>query len=458
MKTCIAYCRVSTIMQEEKESLDTQMEGVHNFCKKNNLKLIQIFSDVSSGGNRNRKGFIEAQRYIENYPIDYFVSYDVSRIARDTFAFLKIFQQLSEKNVKLKLINQPSLDADSAMGKMILTVMAAIFEFFKFDSAERVKDNMAVKVNQGKRMGGKAPYGYYIENGKLIIKEEEAIIIKKIFDNFIKGKGIAELGREMGWSPTLVSIRLDNPTYAGLNRFGVRRTDKSLMKQFKNPEEKVILSKGDWEPIVPLEVFEQVKKIKNNYRELNIRNSNTDAKYLLSGLLRCECGGSSGGSISGGKRKYYRCGRCGKGFRTEIVEKVILDQLCSTDMLDSLNEQIASNKNSVKKITKIKNTKSLIDAELKKARDLLIKEIISETEYLEIKREKTLILNEIAKQEIEFETFEEKEISKDFIEIFKETLKNINIEDRPETRAILKQLIEKIIIKSYDDIEIYLHI
>ena len=62
--------------------------------KGNDYELLEIHKDVMSGGNRNRKGFLRAMRDIETKNFDIFLAYDVSRIARDVYAFLKIFNKL----------------------------------------------------------------------------------------------------------------------------------------------------------------------------------------------------------------------------------------------------------------------------------------------------------------------------------------------------------------------------
>lgn len=199
VKKAIAYFRVSTDMQKEDLSLETQEKGGEIFARDNNIEIVKKFTDVMSGGNRNRKGFIEAQKYLEENQgeIDYFIAYDVSRIARDAFAFLSLFNKLNLLNVKLKLINNPTLDSDSPMGKLILTILAAIFEFFRFDNADRVRDNMIVKVKEGKRMNN-APYGYRIIDKKMVIVPEEAELIKYIYQEYLKGHGIVALERMTG--------------------------------------------------------------------------------------------------------------------------------------------------------------------------------------------------------------------------------------------------------------------
>ena len=124
-KKAVAYFRVSTDMQAEDLSLETQEKGGEIFAEQNNVLIIKKFTDIMSGGNRNRKGFLDAQKYLEEHKeeIDYFIAYDVSRIARDAFAFLSLFNKLNILGIKLKLINNPNLDTDSPMGKLILSLI-----------------------------------------------------------------------------------------------------------------------------------------------------------------------------------------------------------------------------------------------------------------------------------------------------------------------------------------------
>ena len=286
VKKAIAYFRVSTDMQKEDLSLETQEKGGEIFARDNNIEIVKKFTDVMSGGNRNRKGFIEAQKYLEENQgeIDYFIAYDVSRIARDAFAFLSLFNKLNLLNVKLKLINNPTLDSDSPMGKLILTILAAIFEFFRFDNADRVRDNMIVKVKEGKRMNN-APYGYRIIDKKMVIVPEEAELIKYIYQEYLKGHGIVALERMTGKDRSTIKQWLNNKVYAGYNIFGKRKMNKTTFKPMKNPDEtKIVEAKGDWEPIIDIDTWEKVANRMSLNQELRIRNIEKTF-YLLSGLL-----------------------------------------------------------------------------------------------------------------------------------------------------------------------------
>ena len=382
-KKAIAYFRVSTDMQAEDLSLETQEKGGEIFAKDNNVKIVKKFTDIMSGGNRNRKGFLDAQKYLEEHKdeIDYFIAYDVSRIARDAFAFLSLFNKLNILGIKLKLINNPNLDTDSPMGKLIITILAAIFEFFRFDNADRVRDNMIIRVKEGKRMNN-APYGYRMIDKRMVIIPEEAEIIKFVFEQYLKGHGIVAIEKMINRDRSTIKQWLQNKVYAGYNVFGVTRTNKSTFKQVKNPDpSKIIEVKGDWEPIISLDTWQKVADIMTKNRELRMRNIEKTS-YLLAGLLVHTCGEKFRGNSGRKGTYYYRCKGCNRSIKTDTIDSKVLDELFNSDILSELNRTSDGEAEAKKKeISRLKYKKiSLLNKE-KKLIDLYTEDLISKDEY-----------------------------------------------------------------------------
>lgn len=65
MKKVIIYARVSTIMQDEKDSLEYQIKKCVSYCEMHDLDCIKIIKDVESGGKDERNGFLELQQELE---------------------------------------------------------------------------------------------------------------------------------------------------------------------------------------------------------------------------------------------------------------------------------------------------------------------------------------------------------------------------------------------------------
>lgn len=460
-KKAIAYFRVSTDMQAEDLSLETQEKGGEYFAEQNNVIIVKKFTDIMSGGNRNRKGFLDAQKYLEEHKdeIDYFIAYDVSRIARDAFAFLSLFNKLNILGIKLKLINNPNLDTDSPMGKLIVTILAAIFEFFRFDNADRVRDNMIIRVKEGKRMNN-APYGYRMIDKKMVIIPEEAEIIKFVFEQYLKGHGIVAIEKMINRDRSTIKQWLQNKVYAGYNVFGVTKTNKSTFKQIKNPDpSKIVEAKGDWEPIITLETWEQVAKIMAKNRELRMRNIEKTS-YLLAGLLFHTCGSKFRGNAGRKGTYYYRCIGCNRSIKTDTIDKKVLDELFNSDILQELNKPTSKkNETRKKEIEKLRKKKSVLKSKEERLIDLYTEGLISKVDYTSRRNDiKNSILG-IEAEIINLETIiEEIKQNIDFRIMFIEALSNLKtIKDKQEANKILKKIIKKIEINDNKEVFIYLN-
>lgn len=455
----IAYYRVSTEMQEEKESLSTQIQGGEIFCRDNDIELIKVFSDVMSGGNRRRPGFLAAKKFMEENKgnIDMFIAYDVSRIARDAFTFLELFNYLNMIGVKLKLINNPTLDSDSAMGKLILTILAAIFDFFRFDNSSRVRDNMVIRVKEGKRMNS-APYGYKIVDKKMVVVEEEAEIIRYVFDAYLAGKGLRTIAKEINRDHSTISSWLNNKVYAGYNIFGKTKINKSTFKLVKNKDENTIIEAlGEWEPIIELETYERVQTIRNRNKELRIK-PNQNSKFLLSGILfHQECDDKFRGNTVL-NNYYYRCFSCSKHFNSLEIENLVINELINGDALNSLNKKIKNENRKYNEKNILEKTKNQLEAKKKRLKDFLIDGTLEKEEYntrlLEVEQK----LLEVKEKEKNIEVEAIRKIDTDIIKVFKKIIENINIEDREDTKKILRKIIKRINIDNKKNIEIYLNI
>lgn len=460
-KKAVAYFRVSTDMQAEDLSLETQEKGGEIFAEQNNVLIIKKFTDIMSGGNRNRKGFLDAQKYLEEHKeeIDYFIAYDVSRIARDAFAFLSLFNKLNILGIKLKLINNPNLDTDSPMGKLIITILAAIFEFFRFDNADRVRDNMIVRVKEGKRMNN-APYGYRMIDKKMVVIEEEAEIIRFVYEQYLLGHGIVAIEKMINRDRSTIKQWLQNKVYAGYNVFGVKTMNKSTFKQVKNPNtDRIVEALGDWKPIIPLETWEQVAKIMTKNRELRMRNIERTS-YLLAGLLFHTCGSKFRGNAGRKGTYYYRCIGCNRSIKTDTIDNKVLDELFNSDILQELNKT-SSKKNETrrKEIEKLKRKKSSLKSKEEKLIDLYTEDLITKAEYSKRRNEIKNTIIGIDAELINLESQQEEvKQNTDFRKMFIESLSNLKtVKDKQEANKILKKIIKKIEVNDDKEIFIYLN-
>lgn len=138
----ISYIRVSTIEQ----NTDSQKAILGN------IKIDKTFEESISGKNKDRPKLKEMLEYVREGDTVYVK--DLSRLARNTKDLLDIVEYLTNKGVALKSIKE-SIDTSSNFGKLMITFLAAIYEFERANLLERQKDGIAVAKQKGKYKGRK---------------------------------------------------------------------------------------------------------------------------------------------------------------------------------------------------------------------------------------------------------------------------------------------------------------
>lgn len=138
----IAYIRVST----QEQNTESQKE----ILKQRNID--KFFEEKVSGKNANRPKLLEMLDYVREGDIVFIK--DFSRLARSTQDLLRIIEKLKKKNVKLVSIKE-QLDTSTPSGKLMVTMLGAIYEFERENLLERQKDGIAQAKKEGKYKGRK---------------------------------------------------------------------------------------------------------------------------------------------------------------------------------------------------------------------------------------------------------------------------------------------------------------
>ncbi|HZK55900.1 MAG TPA: recombinase family protein [Desulfosporosinus sp.] len=138
----IAYIRVSTIDQNEERQIKAM--------EKENIK--KYFTEKVSAKDAKRPKLIEMLDFAREGDVIYIK--DFSRLARSTQDLLNIVKQLDEKGVKLKSLKE-NLDTNTSTGKLMLTMIGAIYEFERANMLERQREGIAIAKSKGAYKGRK---------------------------------------------------------------------------------------------------------------------------------------------------------------------------------------------------------------------------------------------------------------------------------------------------------------
>lgn len=230
-----AYARVSTDKDDQANSFESQVKYFKEFIEKQeNWELVKIYSDegISGTSTKNRVGFNSMIDDVMNGKIDFVITKEVSRFARNTVDTLQITRNLREMGVGVyfMLDNINTFDKD---GELRLALMASLAQEESRKTSERVKWGQKRQMEKGV-VFGRNLLGYKVKGGRLYLVEDEAEIVKLIFHKYLnEGKGTHIIARELkeegikpydpdgrakyknDWSNTQILRVLRNEKYVG---------------------------------------------------------------------------------------------------------------------------------------------------------------------------------------------------------------------------------------------------
>lgn len=350
MIRCGLYIRVSTDMQKERgESLEVQLKRLNAYVdSKENWAVVETYKDAGiSAKNTNRLEFSRMKADIEQGKLDVILCTKLDRLFRNTKDFLDTTDYFEQKNVMFVCL-EGSIDTTNPAGRVFSTMRAAFGQFERETTAERVRDVMKSRAEDGKYNGGIAPFGYSVENKNLVINPDEGELIKEIYQLYLERRSILFVTHKLNdegkktrkgelWAPVSIRRILTTPTYYGEFVYNKRsHTYRGELK--RNAKEKFIRGMGKHEPLISKEIFDQVQEIIRQQARLAPRKT---SKYLLSGLVFCKlCGSRMQGHLSRKNHAYYTCnGHTHKGNAKCVGNAIRVDTLESriTENLKSLS-------------------------------------------------------------------------------------------------------------------------
>ena len=331
---------------------------------------------------------------------------------------------------------------------------------------KKTKDSMYNYAITGNRfLGGSVLPWFKVVRGtlngvrcSLIVKNEETWeYYRKVFTDVIRFSSVSKSSQINNIPYPTLREWLHKPEIAGYRTFGKRGRSETSYKKTRRKTYQI----SEEKTLPALLTDEEMEKIRNIYSNSFSYCVKKSYPYLFTKLTYCKCGGKYHGNhfISRGKPyNYYRCEKCGKRYLAKKLEKLIIEKLSSNEELKMLNEYDFRIADLLDEITKLEQQKNIEQKKEKDILNLITEDLIS----LDIAKEKLKGLKDSIKN-IEKEMFKIKEdiekekskdITTDLLNTFRFLLNNYDEETLSELQEILNLLIKKIIIYSYENIEI----
>lgn len=270
---CAIYTRKSCEdgLEQEFNSLDAQRLAGENYIASQvyeNWRLISKHYDDGgfSGGNMNRPALQELFNDIKAGLIDMVEVYKIDRLSRSLFDFSKIVELFDQYKVSFVSVTQ-SFNTSNSSGKLMLNILLSFAQFERELSGERIRDKFAASLKKGIWMGGNVPLGYCVKDRKLVIQEDDAEIIRKIYQKHLESESyfkVADLLNESGYRTKIRYLK------DGRITGGLKFEPKAVLRILKNPyykgcvTHKGIAYPGEHEAIIDETTWNRVQEILQN--------------------------------------------------------------------------------------------------------------------------------------------------------------------------------------------------
>ncbi len=304
-KRVAAYCRVSTAKARMLHSLSTQVSYYNQFIQRHiGWEFAGVYADEGITGTKDeRPRFQQMLADCRAGKINMIVTKSISRFARNTLTILETVRELKAIGVDV-YFEEPNIHSMSGDGELMLTILAS----FAQEESKSVSDNCKWRIrkdfSEGKPINLMLLYGYKTMDGKIVINDDEAKIVRRIFREYLDGMGSVQIAKRLAnekvpkrfggeWSSAYVVDVLTNEKYTGdclLQKTFVE--DHLSKKTHRNIGQLPRYYAENTHPaIVDHETYERAQRILAVRREyINIRKP-TVARYPFSGKIVCgNCG------------------------------------------------------------------------------------------------------------------------------------------------------------------------
>jgi site-specific DNA recombinase len=197
------YARVSTLEEHQNSSYDLQVSYYKEYIQSNpKWELYKVYADegISGTSTKNRTGFLEMIKDAKEGKFDYIITKSISRFARNTLTCISVVRELKSLpkpcGVYFEKENIDTLDSKS---EFLLAILSSISQ----EESKNISDNVRWSIQKAFSQGKiHCPTTYFLgydtdENGNIVIDEEQAKVVRRIFSEFLKGKGTPTIANEL---------------------------------------------------------------------------------------------------------------------------------------------------------------------------------------------------------------------------------------------------------------------
>jgi len=318
------YARVSTDKDEQLHSLAAQISYFKEYIEKvSNWEFINGYIDEGISGTsvNKREDFLKMINDARQSKFDLILTKEISRFSRNTLDSIKYTQELLQSGVGVYFLND-NINTIFPDSELRLTIMASVAQDEVRKLSERVHFGMKRSIDKGVVLGCSNIYGYVKDNGKLVVDEKQAEMVKFIYDNYantsISLSSLARLMAKRGYKNTrgnpiditIIQRIIMNPKYKGYycgNKSQIIDYRTKLKKRLEEENWKMYKDEENVPAIITEEIWEKanrkLEKVKKGFKDRTEDTTIFQNRYTYSGKIFCGIHGTTYHRSSAGSRK-----------------------------------------------------------------------------------------------------------------------------------------------------------
>ncbi|MGI5144838.1 recombinase family protein [Plantactinospora sp. CA-294935] len=295
----VIYLRQSQDRTGEELGISRQREDTRKLAKLRGWAVVaeHVDNDVSASGKRRRPGFEAALQAIQSGQARCLVAWDMTRLTRNARDRLRLLEAGKQHNITVAFVRGTDLDLGTPAARLTADILGSVAQHEIEQKSDRQRRAALQAAEQGRRIGGRRPFGY--EADGMTIRESEARAIRKAYDDVLAGVPLGRIaagwnalglttpqtkrdGSPSPWTAQSVRPVLLNPRYAGL-RSHVTEAIREAMDPRK-ARLKGIVGAAAWEGLVSEETWRAAVELITDPSRANPARS---ARGLLTGVALC---------------------------------------------------------------------------------------------------------------------------------------------------------------------------
>jgi site-specific DNA recombinase len=293
------WIRVSTEDQAQGDSPEHHEQRAREYAKFNNWTVAEVY-DLAGVSGKTVMENSEAKRMIADVKrghISGLIFSKLARLARNTKELLEFADFFRLHNADMVSL-QEKIDTSSPAGRLFYTMIAAMAQWEREETVDRVKASIAVRAKNGSPLGGPASFGYEWKGKKLIPHPKEAPVRKLMYELFLKHrrkKTVVRLLNDAGYrtrkgahfTSKTVTRLLQDPTAKGIHRGNYTTRNGQTNQCSMKPESEWFLH--EIAAIVSEEVWNECNKLIDESYSKQKRPAQKPV-HIFAGIAQCECG------------------------------------------------------------------------------------------------------------------------------------------------------------------------